>query len=235
MEKPLKKSKGKGKATEKEQGADEVIFDENVAEEQEKITCGALYSVNLINLANPPLPMEQGPWNKRPIDTKSMRKLKDSFKSQGICAFNLDNALPLVLARDHLHPNALNNSVNDPETAPMLQLMDKGLQESALIFAGGHHQRELILQLWESNKKSLGAMETKLEKKKTTLQNKLDKRTTAPLQQLHQEIDDLEKKILTATRSTLWTVKVYDAGKSSILTHIYYLFTKAIFRHRAHK
>ena len=179
--------------------------------------------------------MEQGPWNKRPIDTKSMRKLKDSFKSQGICAFNLDNALPLVLARDHLHPNALNNSVNDPETAPMLQLMDKGLQESALIFAGGHHQRELILQLWESNKKSLGAMETKLEKKKTTLQNKLDKRTTAPLQQLHQEIDDLEKKILTATRSTLWTVKVYDAGKSSILTHIYYLFTKAIFRHRAHK
>ena len=68
-----------------------------------------------------------------------MRKLKDSFKLQGIRAFDLDNALPLVLARDHLHLNALNNSVNDLETAPMLQLTDKGLQESALISAGGHH------------------------------------------------------------------------------------------------
>ena len=49
---------------EKEQGADEVIFDENVAKEQEKITRGVLYSVNLIDLVNPPLPIEQGPWNK---------------------------------------------------------------------------------------------------------------------------------------------------------------------------
>jgi hypothetical protein len=222
VEKPSKKSKGKGKAKETETADDDVVFDENAAEEQEKITRGALFSINLIDLKEPPLPMKQGPWNKRPLEAKAVKKLKDSFKSQGVCAFDLDNALPLVLPREHLHPEAVNNSINDPETAPMLRLTDMGMLAKWLTFAGGHHRRHLILQTWETTEKAVVAMEAKLVKKKNALKTKLEKRTKAPLDVFHEEIDDLETKILAAKRSTLWTVKIYDASKCSISTDIIY-------------
>jgi hypothetical protein len=49
-----------------------------------------------------------------------MKRLKDSFHMKGICAFDLDNALLLILPQEHLDPDAINNSVGDPEQALML-------------------------------------------------------------------------------------------------------------------
>jgi polyhydroxyalkanoate synthesis regulator phasin len=214
-----KKSRGKGKGKvappdEEEQGdEDKISFDEDAAEEQEKVTRSALFSINVIDLKAPPLPLKHGEWNDRPINLKAMKRLKDSFRTKGICAFDLDNALPLILPREHLDPDAINNSIGDPEQAPMLRLTEEGMKSGVLKFAGGHHRYKLIIQQWESKQKTLTAMESKLEKKKKTMQSKQDKRTNAPLDDLHEDIDELENQIQGIKRSTLWAVKVYDASK----------------------
>ena len=216
-----KKGKGKGKgkaqaavAPEEEEGVEEAIsFDEVTAEEQEKVTRSALFSINIIDLREPPLPLKHGDWNARPIDSKAMKRLKDSFHAQGMRAFDLDNALPLILPREHLHPEAVNNSVGDPEQAPMLRLTDDGMKASVLHFAGGHHRYKLVLQQWDAKKKTVAGLESKLEKKNKTLEGKLDKGKKANLDDLKQDIDELEAQILGFKRMTLWAVKVYDASK----------------------
>jgi hypothetical protein len=120
------KSRGKGKGkvappAEEEQGdEDKISFDEDAAEEQEKVTQSVLFSINVVDLKAPPLPLKHGEWNDRPINPKAMKWLKDSFHTKGICAFDLDHALPLILPWEHLHPDAINNSVGDPKQAPML-------------------------------------------------------------------------------------------------------------------
>jgi hypothetical protein len=223
VEKPTKR-KGKGKAKNTEPTNDEeMVFDEIVADEQEKVTRGALFSINVIDLKAPPLPMKQGPWNQRPVDPKEQKRLRESFKSQGIRSFDLDNALPLILAREHLHADAVNNTIGDPEQAPLLQLSAKGMAElKSLTFAGGHHRRTLVLKLWEECQKTLAAAEVKLEKKKKTLETKLGKGSKDPLEQLHGEIDELEQKILGMKRQTMWVVKVYDASKWSLFRRMIY-------------
>lgn len=67
MEEPPKKGKGKGKGKAKQTDTstdEQIIFDNVVAKEQEKVTWGALYSITLIDLQVPPLPIKQGPWNQ---------------------------------------------------------------------------------------------------------------------------------------------------------------------------
>jgi polyhydroxyalkanoate synthesis regulator phasin len=87
------------------------------------------------------------------------------------------------------------------------------MKSGVLKFAGGHHRYKLIVQQWESKQKTLTAMESKLEKKKKMMQSKQDKQTNAPLDDLHEEIDELENQIHGIKWSTLWAVRVYDASK----------------------
>jgi hypothetical protein len=204
--------KGKAKGTAEKDGADEMVFDQDTAEEEEKVTRGALISLNIIDLKTPPLPAKFGGWNKRPINAKAQRKLRDSFKAQGIRSFELDNALLVILPCEHLHLMAVHNTLGDPEQAPMLKLTEEGMKAEFLTFAGGHHRTDLIMQQWEVTKKLLPTLEAKLDKKKM-LQTKLDKNSSAPVNDLHRAIDELEQKIVTLNRSTYWAVKIYDASK----------------------
>jgi hypothetical protein len=138
------KGKGKAKGTAEKDGVDEMVFDQDTAEEQEKVTRGALISLNIIDLKALPLPAKFGRWNKCPINAKAQRKLRDSFKAQGIRSFELDNALPVILPHEHLHPTAVHNMLGDLEQAPMLKLTKEGMKAEFLTFGGGHHRTNLI-------------------------------------------------------------------------------------------
>src|ERR1700712_5442663 len=102
-----RRGKGKGKEMESDDDEDNDLAEE-VIEEREKLIRKALFSTNLIDLANSVLKMEFGRWNNRPISTKAMTRLKESFTREGVQAFELENALPLILRREHLDREAVN-------------------------------------------------------------------------------------------------------------------------------
>jgi hypothetical protein len=213
---PAAKKPGKGKAKEvisiDADDEDEMQFDETSAYEQEKIIRGALISINLIDMAATPIPYRHGLYNNRGLSDKALKKLNDIFKSQGVQRFDLDNALPLILRREHLHPDAVNNTLSDPENAPMLKLTEAGMKEEFLNMAGGRHRWEVVMRQWAAKQKTLTTLEAKLEKKKASLDAKTGKSSQTILRSLHDEVLALDEQIRVLKRSTLWVVKVYDAG-----------------------
>lgn len=162
-----------------------------------------------------------GTWNNRPINPKALRDLKEAFRQQGILAYELDNALPLILHRSHLHPDALNMTIGDAEHAPMLNLTKEGMGVGSLFFAGGHHRYKVINELWKAGEKSLTKLEAKLEKKKGKLSDKLakGKLKEGAVTPLQEEVEGLTNEIAQKRTSTLWAVKVYDAGKWNSVPH----------------
>lgn len=158
-----------------------------------------------------------GNWNNRPINPKALRDLKEAFGRQGILAYELDNALPLVLQRSHLSPEAINTTIGDAEKAPMLELTKEGLGVGSLYFAGGHHRYKVINELWKAGETTVSKLEDKLEKKQKKLNDKMAKGKfkESTLIPLHKEIGELVAEIAQKKTSTLWAVKVYDAGKQN--------------------
>ena len=103
----------------------------------------------------------------------------------------------------------------------MLNLTEEGMGVGSLYFAGGHHRYKVINELWKAGEKAVTKLEAKLEKKKGNLSDKLvrGKLKEGAVIPLPKEVDGLTNKIAQKRTSTLWAVKVYDAGKWNSVHH----------------
>ena len=103
----------------------------------------------------------------------------------------------------------------------MLNLTEEGMGVGSLYFAGGHHRYKVINELWKAGEKAVTKLEAKLEKKKGNLSDKLvrGKLKEGLVIPLPKEVDGLTKEIAQKRTSTLWAVKVYDAGKWNSVHH----------------
>lgn len=176
----------------------------------------ARFSMNIVNILDPPKPLLLGRWNPRELDPKQWRRLKQSMLDQDLKPFNFENMIPIVIERRHVDDTCITTTAN-PSTAPLLKLSDEGERDlKELVLAGGRHRIQAVKSIRDDRQAELKKLQEKLRKlqkrdpKREGAKEKLD----VEVDRLEEEIDDLRRYI-----STLgpWGVMLYEEGKSQLL------------------
>lgn len=181
----------------------------------EKITAEAQFSVNIINLFNPPKPLVLGSWNKRELNMTEANKLKDMMTRQGIKAYTMENMIPIVIERHHVDQACIWSGMSG-YGAPPLQLSEEGMQEiKGLLLAGGRHRIAAVKALRAEANAKLQALRVQIkeaaERKTTATED--DDEVEVSLDQM--KIDE-EGMVANMTANEHWGVVLYDHGEYDV-------------------
>ena len=207
--KPAKSKKtGKGQLKKRQRGPKQ-----NAKEsDQEKKVIAAQFSINVIDLFNPPLEIHFGKWNSRPIDLDEWTKLKVAMTQQGIKPFTPVNMMPLVISPRHVDTSCVENNLNGYK-AKTLTLSEEGKREvKRLLMAGGRHRMAAIKSIKADKEEELEKLTADLD----TLKEKNPTKAKAIAKKLA-DIEEKEKKIAVLkeeiSKLGIWGVILYDQGK----------------------
>ncbi len=181
---------------------------------EEKKIMAAQFSVNIIDLFDPPKDVHFGRWNSRPLIPSEWKKLKTSFTIQSIKSFSPEHMMPLVISRQHVDPSCIQNNASGYD-AKMLVLSDDGKKElTGLQMAGGLHRKAAVESIKRDKEKELSKLVKELEK--------VDKRKAANDDAVAKKRRELEVKVQNKkdeiSKIGRWGVVLYDAGKQFTLT-----------------
>jgi len=179
---------------------------------EEKHIFDAQFSVNVIDLFDPPKDIHFGAWNTRPVVTSEWKKLKMSMTAQGIKPFSPENMMPLIINPQHVDQSCIGKSLSGYK-ANKLVLSAEGEQVlDKLEMAGGRHRKAAIESIKEDKEKEL----LKVTKERTKASKKKPKKADAiaakaeELKGYDAKIEALEEEISKIGR---WGVILFDAGK----------------------
>lgn len=178
---------------------------------EEEMATAAQFSVNTIDLFDPPMTIYFGKWNGRLLDQKQVKKLKAALTAQGIKPFSHENMMPLVINQRHVDPSCIENTANGYNAKPLI-LSDEGKRELVrLDMAGGRHRKAAIASIKADKQKELTAL--------TNSRNSVSKRKVKKadaIQKKQDEIETYNKRIEVVKKEIenigKWGVILYDEG-----------------------
>ena len=180
----------------------------------EKTLASAQFSINVIDLIHPPVPLGLGKVNTRRLVDKEAKNLKEAMTMQGMKPFSIENMIPIMIERRHVDEKCIWTGINAYK-APTLQLSDAGSAElRELELAGGRHRIEAVKSIRAARNKALDAV-----KKKTVTEQQKKRPTTAKgqkdrakrVEKLLAEEAAIKAEIAEVSR---WGIVLYDKGKS---------------------
>lgn len=172
----------------------------------------ARFSMNVMNILDPPKELLLGRWNPRELDAKQWRRLKQSMLEHDLKPYNFENMIPIVVQRRHVDSTCISITA-DPSTSPLFKLSESGERElTHLVLAGGRHRIQAVKSIREDRQGEL----KRLQERRKKLQ-KRDPKGDPAKEKLDREVDELEDEIDELKRyiSTLgpWGVILYDEGE----------------------
>ena len=179
--------------------------------EREKKVIAAQFSINVIDLFNPPLEIHFGKWNSRPVSTTEWMKLKAAMTLQDIKPFTPENMMPLVISPRHVDTSCVENNLNGYK-AKTLMLSEEGKREmKKLLMAGGRHRMAAIQSIKEDKDNELAMMTAELDKLKgkNVTQPKAVAKKLANVEEKEKKIAALKEEI---SKLGIWGVILYDQG-----------------------
>ena len=165
----------------------------------------ARISINRMNLLRSPIPLRFGEWNDRALVERYAKGLQNSFQTQGVRPFEMENMIPLVIHKDHLDSKCLNFKGLNAAEAPFLQLISKGLKEPSIKVAGGRHRFRAVELENERLSTEIKRLEGKIQDDNTATEEEKDMNRAYKA-----TIDTLSKE---RERVCTWGVIIYDEGK----------------------
>ena len=167
----------------------------------------ARISINRIDLLRPPIPLRFGQWNDRLLVERYAKGLQNSFQTQGVRSFEMENMMPLVIRKDHIDPKCLNFKGLNPSEAPFLLLNSEGLKAPSIKVAGGRHRFRAVELETERLSTEIKHLESKIKDDDTAFgeEKDLNGAYRATIETLMKEKE----------RVCTWGVVIYDEGKGS--------------------
>lgn len=170
----------------------------------------AQFSINIIDIFDPPKPIYLGKWNTRELKESEAIKLKTHMLTEEVRPFQFEHLLKCIIDRKYVDPACISPSIlHGIQQAPLLKLSEEGEEKLTTIdLAGGRH-RQRALELMKVER------EDKLKRLKDTLKTE---RETAEKTGVEIEggLAGLQKKIDDETvyiqNMGKWGVILYDAG-----------------------
>jgi hypothetical protein len=169
---------------------------------------GARISINRMNLLHSPIPLHFGQWNDRSLVERYAKGLQNSFQTQGVRSFEMENMIPLVIRKEHLDSKCINFKGLNAAEAPLLQLSSEGMKSPSIKAAGGRHRFRAVELEAERLSTEIKRLETKIQSEDTTTEEDKDMNRA-----YSSTIETLSKE---RERVCMWGVVVYDEGKPSI-------------------
>ena len=183
-------------------------------------TAQARFSINVLNILDPPKELSLGRWNPRDLEPKHWKRLKLSMLDNEIKPWNYENMIPIIISPRHVDPSCISTNITDPSKSPVFKLSPDGERElSKILLAGGRHRIQAVKSIHDDKQAEQKKLKEKLEKlrkaepKRETLKKRYD-----------QDMTDLEDRILDGEKylSTIgpWGVILYDEGKCISLSEM---------------
>jgi hypothetical protein len=174
----------------------------------------AQFSINIVDIFNPPKPILLGKWNPRVLKESEAVKLKTEMLSEEIRPFQFEHLLKCIIDPKHVDPACVSASIlGGLHESPVLKLSEAGENELATIdLAGGRHRKRALELIKAEREDKLKYLQDSLVKEEQKAAKTGE--DSQALQALEQTIEDETSAIAGLGR---WGVILYDAGERSIL------------------
>jgi hypothetical protein len=182
--------------------------------QKEKLAAAAQFSINKINLFNPPKPLVLGKLNPRELNKEQVKKLKQAFAEEGIKPFTMENMMPLMINRHYVDPGCIWMGMNGYD-APELKLSMEGIRDlEGLDVVGGRHRLEAITKVNDEINLQLDGVKKRVkvlrEKSTKNMNDEERKMRKEELTKLLKQTKELKNK---KDENSQWGIILYDAGK----------------------
>jgi hypothetical protein len=161
-----------------------------------------------MDLLRSPIPLRFGKWNDRSLVERYAKVLQNSFQTQGVRSFEMENMIPLVIRKDHLDSGCLNFKGLNAAEAPFLQLSPEGLKASTIKVAGGRHRFRAVELETDRLLTEIKRLESKIQDDDTATEEEKDMNRA-----YRATIENLSKE---KEWVCTWGVIIYDEGKPFI-------------------
>lgn len=180
----------------------------------EKTLADAQFSVNVIDLFNPPKELQLGSLNSRMLVATEAMNLMKAMTAQGIKPFTMENMIPIIIQRRYVDPGCIWEGINAYK-APTLKLSADGIAElEVLELAGGRHRLEAVTHIKKQKEKLLKAAHKKTIAAEKSLQNvskpSAVNRQSEKVAGLLEVEEEIRREIAEISK---WGIVLYDEGK----------------------
>jgi hypothetical protein len=191
---------------------EEVTTEHNVLDVQDGQAQAARFSINIIDIFNPPKPITFGKWNPRALRETEAGKLKHQFLVDEIRPFRFENMFNIIIDKRFVDPGSVSLTIEGGnQNAPMLKLSVEGIAAlTDLDFAGGRHRMRAMELVKGVRTDKLKKLQDSLRKLKDRAADKNDDRDADKISQLESTIKDESTYLAKLGR---WGVMLYDSGE----------------------
>jgi hypothetical protein len=173
----------------------------------------AIFSLNRINLRKPPLQLQFGIWNSRPLQLNLAKDLLNTMKSQETRPFRLQNMIPIIISRTDVDPGCLSMDIQAVSTSPLLKLSESGRQKVSLQVAGGQHRYKAVMIATDEAGDQIAKLKDTIraEEGKEVKSEESRAKWEARVNEMRRVIEEKEQFV---EGISTWGVILYDEGKS---------------------
>lgn len=194
-----------------EQAEEDVSTRQNPLDLQDGRAQAARFSINVIDIFNPPKPIVFGRWNPRPLRDSEANKLKNQLLIDEIRPFRFENMFNLIIDKRFIEADTISQTIDGGnQNAPMLKLSVEGIAAlQQLDFAGGRHRVRAMEMIKAERSDKLKKFQDQLRKFKDKAEDTGEDRDAEKISQLELTIKE-ESTYL--AKFGKWGVMLYDSG-----------------------
>lgn len=186
---------------------------EKVIDELDGRVQAARFSINVLDMFNPPKPIRLGVWNPRELKEGEATKLKNSLLTGAIRAFRFENMFNIIIDKKYVDPECIQHTIQGGnQHAPLLKLTEEGLAKvQHLDFAGGRHRLRAMDMIKNERAEKLKKLQDQIRKERNRASNLEhdDDRLNAKISRLDKAISDEAAYI---SKLGKWGVMLFDSG-----------------------
>lgn len=154
-----------------------------------------------------------GTWNPRLLRSQQVKRLVDSFHTEGLERFDLKTVIPIVISKRLVHLPSL---AEHPESKlPTFSLASTAPEGTKIKCAGGRHRVEALVQYMEDINKNIEQIHDERKKLASIPDEELDSAQIARYNKTFQ--DDIKRLGGIQKYKGEWMIVVYDEGTQIII------------------
>lgn len=132
-------------------------------DEAEEAKQTAVFSYNVIDITQPPLPFTNL-YNPRPLQPTRVVAMRNALIDEGFRVFAHENRIMIVISPSHVDLECI---TMDPNEEPKQLVLKKPCPLDSLSIIGGQHRQEAVIHIKKEYKKKLANVVTAIERRKT--------------------------------------------------------------------
>ncbi|KIK77238.1 hypothetical protein PAXRUDRAFT_167454, partial [Paxillus rubicundulus Ve08.2h10] len=154
-----------------------------------------------------------GTWNPRPLRPQQVKRLVDSFHSEGLERFDLKTVIPVVISPSFVDISSLAKHPTEPEKLPPFSLLPAAPKDIPIKCAGGRHRLEAVVRYINEISTDL----VRIQEERDAIARILDEDLTPhDLRRFNKETADEIRRLGGIQKyGGQWMVAVYDEGMKS--------------------